>query len=168
MNPAKLLPSAADNNRKVKSDCGGEGSWRRRECILKTARSDPAETVSNYMADQITISPVTRVEGHLGIKVEVEADRVARAFVSGEMFRGFEVILRGRDPLDAQHITHESAGCARWNTAWLQCWPRKWHLSTRRRKWAARSQPHPGRELHRLSYHATFYLLSGLNFVDVR
>ena len=62
------------------------------------------------MADQITISPVTRVEGHLGIKVEVEAIRVARAFVSGEMFRGFEVILRGRDPLDAQHITQRICG----------------------------------------------------------
>jgi hydrogenase large subunit len=48
------------------------------------------------MSDRITISPVTRIEGHLGVKVEVEAGRVTRAFVAGEMFRGFEVLLRGR------------------------------------------------------------------------
>ena len=62
------------------------------------------------MSKTITLSPVTRIEGHLGIKLDVENGRVTRAFVSGEMFRGFETFLRGRDPLDAQYITQRICG----------------------------------------------------------
>ena len=62
------------------------------------------------MSKTIELNPVTRIEGHLAIKVEVEDGKVAKAFVAGEMFRGFEKILRGRDPLDAQHITQRICG----------------------------------------------------------
>lgn len=61
------------------------------------------------MKKTITLNPVTRIEGHLAVKVEVDANQVSVAYVSGEMFRGFEAILRGRDPLDAQHEVEE--GC---------------------------------------------------------
>jgi ferredoxin hydrogenase large subunit/hydrogenase large subunit len=56
------------------------------------------------------VSPVTRLEGHLGIRLEVENNIVTEAFCSGEMFRGFEVILKGREPLDAQQITQRICG----------------------------------------------------------
>ena len=59
---------------------------------------------------EIMIDPITRIEGHLAIRVETEANRVTKAYSSGEMFRGFEVILRGRDPLDAQQITQRICG----------------------------------------------------------
>lgn len=62
------------------------------------------------MVTRINIDPITRIEGHLAVSVEVEAGRVARAFCKGEMFRGFEVILKGRDPLDAQQITQRICG----------------------------------------------------------
>ena len=62
------------------------------------------------MADTVLIDPITRIEGHLAVRVEVEAGRVTQAYVAGEMFRGFEVILRGRDPLDAQQITQRICG----------------------------------------------------------
>ncbi|MFH1744402.1 MAG: nickel-dependent hydrogenase large subunit [bacterium] len=62
------------------------------------------------MARNVTIDPITRIEGHLAIRVETELNRVSQAFCSGEMFRGFEVILRGRDPLDAQQITQRICG----------------------------------------------------------
>ncbi len=62
------------------------------------------------MARTVSIDPITRIEGHLAIRIEVESNRVANAFSSGEMFRGFEVILRGRDPLDAQQITQRICG----------------------------------------------------------
>ena len=62
------------------------------------------------MSKTIELSPVTRIEGHLAIKLEVEEGKVAKAYVAGEMFRGFEKILRGRDPLDAQHITQRICG----------------------------------------------------------
>ncbi|MEW5800955.1 MAG: nickel-dependent hydrogenase large subunit [bacterium] len=62
------------------------------------------------MSQSIVIDPLTRIEGHLKIKIEVESGRVARAFSSGEMFRGFEQFLVGRDPLDAQQITQRICG----------------------------------------------------------
>lgn len=62
------------------------------------------------MSLSITIDPLTRIEGHLKIKIEVESGRVIHAFSSGEMFRGFEQILVGRDPLDAQQITQRICG----------------------------------------------------------
>jgi Ni,Fe-hydrogenase I large subunit len=62
------------------------------------------------MKGTINVSPVTRIEGHLGVKVETEGGRVTSAHVVGEMFRGFEQILRGRDPLDAQQITQRICG----------------------------------------------------------
>ncbi len=53
------------------------------------------------MAQRITIDPITRIEGHLRIDVEVDAGKVTNAWSSGQMFRGLETILKGRDPRDA-------------------------------------------------------------------
>jgi Ni,Fe-hydrogenase I large subunit len=53
------------------------------------------------MADRIVIDPVTRIEGHLRIEAQVEGGKVAKAYSSGTMFRGMELILRGRDPREA-------------------------------------------------------------------
>jgi Ni,Fe-hydrogenase I large subunit len=53
------------------------------------------------MSTKITIDPITRIEGHLRIEVEVEGGKVKDAWSSGQMFRGLEIILRGRDPQDA-------------------------------------------------------------------
>jgi Ni,Fe-hydrogenase I large subunit len=50
---------------------------------------------------RIVIDPVTRIEGHLRIEVEVEGNKVNDAWSSGTMFRGIEKILRGRDPREA-------------------------------------------------------------------
>ncbi len=64
------------------------------------------------MATQkIVIDPVTRLEGHLKMTVEVdEGGKVVDAWSSGTMWRGIEVILKGRDPRDAQHITQRICG----------------------------------------------------------
>jgi Ni,Fe-hydrogenase I large subunit len=62
------------------------------------------------MSRTVSIDPVTRIEGHLAIRIEIDSNRVINAFSSGEMFRGFEVILKGRDPLDAQQITQRICG----------------------------------------------------------
>jgi Ni,Fe-hydrogenase I large subunit len=50
---------------------------------------------------KIAIDPVTRIEGHLRLEVEVEDGKVTNAWSSSTMFRGLETILRGRDPRDA-------------------------------------------------------------------
>jgi len=53
------------------------------------------------MAQRITIDPVTRIEGHLRIDVEVDGGAITKAWSSGQMYRGLENILKGRDPRDA-------------------------------------------------------------------
>jgi hydrogenase large subunit len=50
---------------------------------------------------RVAIDPVTRIEGHLRIEVEVQDGMVTDAWSSGTMFRGIELILRDRDPRDA-------------------------------------------------------------------
>ena len=67
------------------------------------------EEIDN-MATTITIDPLTRIEGHLAIEVEVDGGVVTNAKSSGTMFRGFEMILQGRDPLDAPHYTQRICG----------------------------------------------------------
>ncbi|OHB32058.1 MAG: hypothetical protein A2X84_12395 [Desulfuromonadaceae bacterium GWC2_58_13] len=58
----------------------------------------------------IKIDPLTRIEGHLRIDTRVEDGRVVEAWSRGEMFRGFEALLVGRDPLDAPVITQRICG----------------------------------------------------------
>ncbi len=53
------------------------------------------------MAERIAIDPVTRIEGHLRIEAKVENGRVAEAWSSSTMFRGLEIIQKGRDPREA-------------------------------------------------------------------
>ena len=51
---------------------------------------------------KIVIDPITRIEGHMRAEVEIdENNRVKEAYVSGQLFRGIEIILKDRDPRDA-------------------------------------------------------------------
>jgi hydrogenase large subunit len=58
----------------------------------------------------IKIDPVTRIEGHLDIEVEIKGKKVKLAKSSGTMFRGFEIMLKGRDPRDATIYTQRICG----------------------------------------------------------
>ena len=62
------------------------------------------------MAKRITIDPITRIEGHLRIDVEVDNNAVSNAWASCTMWRGIEKILRGRDPRDAWMFTQRFCG----------------------------------------------------------
>ena len=59
---------------------------------------------------RIAIDPVTRVGGHLRIEADVVAGEVSDAWSAGTMFRGLEVVLRGRDPRDAWMIADRVCG----------------------------------------------------------
>jgi len=61
-------------------------------------------------AKRIVIDPVTRIEGHLRVEVEVNDGKVTDAFSSGTMVRGLEIILRGRDPRDAWAFAERTCG----------------------------------------------------------
>ncbi|MBI3147492.1 MAG: nickel-dependent hydrogenase large subunit [Betaproteobacteria bacterium] len=62
------------------------------------------------MGQRITVDPITRIEGHLRIDVDVDGGKVKKAWSSGQMWRGVELILLGRDPRDAWAITQRICG----------------------------------------------------------
>ncbi len=62
------------------------------------------------MGKRVVIDPITRLEGHLRIEVEISGGKVVNAWSSGQLFRGIEIILQGRDPRDAHHFVQRSCG----------------------------------------------------------
>jgi hydrogenase large subunit len=62
------------------------------------------------MAKRIVVDPMTRIEGHLRVDCEVDGGKVVKAWSSGQMWRGIELILEGRDPRDAWIITQRICG----------------------------------------------------------
>ena len=62
------------------------------------------------MSKRIVVDPITRIEGHLRIDVEVDGGKVRNSWSSGQMFRGIETILEGRDPRDAWLFTQRICG----------------------------------------------------------
>jgi len=62
------------------------------------------------MGKRITVDPLTRIEGHLRIDVEVAGGKVRDAWSSAQMWRGIEVILKGRDPKAAWMFTQRICG----------------------------------------------------------
>jgi Ni,Fe-hydrogenase I large subunit len=59
---------------------------------------------------RVVVDPVTRIEGHLRIEAEVDGGVVRDAWSSSTMFRGIELILRGRDPRDAWAFAQRICG----------------------------------------------------------
>ena len=64
----------------------------------------------NAQASRLVVDPVTRIEGHLRIEVQLEGDTIAQAYSSGTMVRGIEIILRDRDPRDAWAFAQRICG----------------------------------------------------------
>ncbi|MBV8047915.1 MAG: nickel-dependent hydrogenase large subunit [Paludibacterium sp.] len=60
---------------------------------------------------RVVVDPVTRIEGHLRCEVNLDANNVITNAVStGTMWRGLEVILKGRDPRDAWAFVERICG----------------------------------------------------------
>ena len=60
---------------------------------------------------RLVVDPVTRIEGHLRVEVDLDENNVIKnAVSSGTMWRGLEVILKGRDPRDAWAFTQRICG----------------------------------------------------------
>lgn len=71
----------------------------------------PNEFKPDNSGKRIVIDPLTRIEGHMRIEVNVDSDNVIRNAVStGTMWRGIEIILKGRDPRDAWAFTERICG----------------------------------------------------------
>jgi hydrogenase large subunit len=59
---------------------------------------------------RIVVDPVTRIEGHLRIEAVLDGNVISEAYSSGTMVRGFEKILKGRDPRDAWAFCERACG----------------------------------------------------------
>jgi hydrogenase large subunit len=62
------------------------------------------------MRTSVVVDPMTRIEGHLRVEAVVEDGVVVEAKTSGTLYRGFEQILAGRNPLDAVQLTQRFCG----------------------------------------------------------
>lgn len=122
------------------------------------------------MPTTITIDPVTRIEGHLEIEVTVDSVRgqqqVVDAKSAGTMFRGFEMVLAGRDPRDAAMLTQRICGVCPVSHAMAACLNLDEAFGV--------ATPDNGRILRNLvlganyiqSHVLHFYHLSALDFID--
>lgn len=116
---------------------------------------------------RIEIGPVTRIEGHLNVLTTIEDNTIVEAKCVGEMFRGFEMILKGRDPLDAQQITQRICGVCPYAHAIASSYAQEQAYGLQ--------PPANGRILHNLiqganhlyDYLLHFYQLAALDFVDI-
>ncbi len=62
------------------------------------------------MSERIVVDPITRIEGHLRVEVQMDDNKISQAYSSGTMVRGIELILKGRDPRDAWAYTQRICG----------------------------------------------------------
>ncbi|OBU20266.1 nickel-dependent hydrogenase large subunit [Photobacterium aquimaris] len=63
------------------------------------------------MSKRVVIDPITRIEGHLRIEVELDANNVInKAWASSTLFRGLEIILKGRTPYDVGLLIQRICG----------------------------------------------------------
>lgn len=59
---------------------------------------------------KISVDPITRIEGHLRVEAQVEGGQVTKAWSSTTMWRGIELIVRGRDPREIWYFTQRICG----------------------------------------------------------
>lgn len=62
------------------------------------------------MANRIVVDPITRIEGHLRIEVEVKDGKITDAYSSSPMVRGLENVVKGRDPRDVWAFVQRACG----------------------------------------------------------
>ncbi|MEA5499320.1 nickel-dependent hydrogenase large subunit [Limnoraphis robusta Tam1] len=103
--------------------------------------------------ETLDISPVGRVEGDLDVRVDIQDGQVVNAWTQAQLFRGFEVILRGKDPQAGLIVTPRVCGicgashltCASWalDTAWETEVPRNAILAKNLGQLVETIQSHP-------------------------
>lgn len=119
------------------------------------------------MGERHVIDPITRIEGHLRIEIELEGGKVKDAWSSGTLWRGFEVFLRNRDPRDAWIITQRVCGvCTEVHAlASVKCVENAVGVQIPENARIIRNLVHGAQYIHDHPVH--FYHLHALDWVDV-
>jgi [NiFe] hydrogenase large subunit len=116
---------------------------------------------------RVEIDPITRIEGHLRVEVEVDGGVVKDAWVSGGLYRGMETVLQGRKPADAYYVAQRICGV---------CPISHGHASTMGSEAALKIKiPNNARIIRNIiegaeslhSHILWFYTLTALDYVDV-
>lgn len=120
--------------------------------------------------NKVVINPVTRIEGHMAVEVMVDDGVVKEAKSLGTLFRGFELILQGRDPRDANCLTQRICGVcpAVHSKGSAMCLDSAFHITGK--------IPDNGRIIRNLilssnflqSHILHFYHLTALDYVDAK
>lgn len=116
---------------------------------------------------RIVVDPLTRIEGHLRIEVEVENGVITDAWSAGTMARGIEVLLQGKDPWDAPYVTSRVCGvCEGVHTiASAQAMEDAFGIELTEAGRLMRNLFAAGYYVHDHFIH--FYVLSALDFLDI-
>ena len=75
----------------------GEGEWLGNWAPLFTLTQQSFTVIAGTYRE---VDPVSRIEGHLGVSLTVDGTTVTKAEVHGNLFRGFENLIVGREPND--------------------------------------------------------------------
>ena len=113
-----------------------------------------------------TIDPVTRIEGHLRIEMEVEDGKIVDAWSSAGLFRGMELILENRTSDDAIQIAQRICGVCPVSHANASAMASEKALGV--------TPPEGGRMVRNLTEYAQylysnitwFYVLNGLDYIN--
>ncbi len=116
---------------------------------------------------RIVIGPVTRVEGHLRVEAVVEDNKIIDAISAGTVFRGIEIILKGRDPRDAWAFVQRICGvCTHTHAlASIRCVEDALKIEIPKNANIIRNIMAAAQDVHDHTNH--FYLLHALDWVDV-
>jgi Ni,Fe-hydrogenase I large subunit len=117
---------------------------------------------------KVVIDPLSRIEGHLALEIEVLNGRVANARCRGNMFRGFETLLRGRHPVDANQITQRICGVCpiSHGIASSRCLEAAFGIRANRNGRLLRNLVLGANFLQSHILH--FYVLTALDYIDIR
>lgn len=102
------LAAAEDNADTVNGEATFAVTTQDAAAVYVTAKE--VDNDGSTTPKRLVIDPISRIEGHLRIEVEVNDGAVTKAWSTASLFRGIETILTGRDPLDAPLITQRLCG----------------------------------------------------------
>ena len=72
---------------------------------------------------EMSWDPMTRIVGSLGIytKIDFKQRKIAEAYSTSHIFRGYSLFMQGKDPRDAHFITSRICGICGDNHATCSC-----------------------------------------------
>ena len=110
-NGTELTNDTEQNSGTTENDVNPATADTAESIVAISAEIDPVATGPVItVSGQSIIDPVNRIEGHLRIDMEVKNGVVADAWVTGNLFRGMELVLEGHEPADAAYIAQRICG----------------------------------------------------------